>query len=322
MKWRRARLWQTQTSKWDNLQATGRPSRQCAECSLCAVVISRSILPRVVPNGGSARVIRWLIDHSAHHSQKVTKIGRRRTAGVWRSPSGGGPPRSRPVWRRRRPRPSGTAAPPTGPAARPARPRWSPRRSRPPRPAGRPGPGQRAEFGQRGRLLVLGERAPPRAMPRLAGQLSHHNPVGISPGTILVHLARIEHDYVNGNVISGNNIRSGSLYAQSPGAASTAATGRGPLEVLAGVLIACGWVRAWQVIGDIGRADGGRVEGLRAGGDAASLAGDGLGEQLDGKASVEPDNASSNRPCGPVRHPPSHPLRSPDRPTGSRRFSV
>jgi len=35
-----------------------------------------------------------------------------------------------------------------------------------------PAPGQRAEFGQRGRFLVLGERAPPCAMPRLAGQLS------------------------------------------------------------------------------------------------------------------------------------------------------
>ena len=70
---------------------------------------------------------------------KVKEIGRRRTAGVWRSPSGGGPPRSRPGWRRRRPRPSGIAARRTGPAARPARPRWSPRRCRPPRPAGRPG---------------------------------------------------------------------------------------------------------------------------------------------------------------------------------------
>jgi hypothetical protein len=101
-------------------------------------------------------------------------------------------------------------------------------------------------------------------MPGLAGQLSHHNPVGISPGTILVHLARIEHGYVKGNLISGNNIRFGSLRARSPGAASTAAAGRGLLEVLAGVLIACGWVRQGQVSGDVGRADGGRVEGLRA----------------------------------------------------------
>jgi hypothetical protein len=71
------------------------------------------------------------------------------------------------------------------------------------------------------------------------------------------------------------------------------------------VLIACGRVREWQVSGDAGRADGGqggRIEGLRAEGDAVSLAGDGLGEQLDGDASVEPDNASSHRPCSPVRH--------------------
>ena len=34
-----------------------------------------------------------------------------------------------------------------------------------------PAPGQRSDFGQRGRLFVLGERAPPGAMPRLAGQL-------------------------------------------------------------------------------------------------------------------------------------------------------
>jgi len=123
-------------------------------------------------------------------------------------------------------------------------------------------------------------------MPRLAGQLSHQDPIGIGPGTILVHLARIERGYVKGSLISGNNIRSGSLRAQSPGAASTAAAGRGLSEVLAGVLIACGWVRAWQVSGDAGRADGGqggRVEGLRAGGDAVSLAGDGLGEQLDAR---------------------------------------
>ena len=64
-----------------------------------------------------------------------------------------------------------------------------------------------AEFGQRGRLLVPGERAPPGAMPRLAGQLSHQDPVGISAGTILVHLARIEPDYAKSNLISENNIR-------------------------------------------------------------------------------------------------------------------
>jgi hypothetical protein len=52
-------------------------------------------------------------------------------------------------------------------------------------------------------------------MPRLAGQLSHQNPVGIRPGTILVHLARIEHAYAKGNLISENNIRFGPLCAQS-----------------------------------------------------------------------------------------------------------
>jgi hypothetical protein len=55
------------------------------------------------------------------------------------------------------------------------------------------------------------------------------------------------------------------------------------------VLIACGWVREWQVFGDVGCADGGqggRVDGLRAGGDALGLVGGGLGEQLDGKAGV------------------------------------
>ena len=57
-----------------------------------------------------------------------------------------------------------------------------------------------------GRLLVPGEGAPPGAMPRLAGQLSHHDPVGISAGTILVHLARIEPDYAKRNLISKNNI--------------------------------------------------------------------------------------------------------------------
>ena len=70
-----------------------------------------------------------------------------------------------------------------------------------------PAPGQRSDFGQRGRLLVLGERAPLGAMPRLAGQLSHQDPVGISAGTILVHLSRIEPDYAKSNLISKNNIR-------------------------------------------------------------------------------------------------------------------
>ena len=71
-----------------------------------------------------------------------------------------------------------------------------------------PAPGQRSDFGQRGRFLVLGERAPLGAMARLAGQLSHQDPVGISAGTILVHLVRIEPDYVKSNLISENNIGS------------------------------------------------------------------------------------------------------------------
>jgi hypothetical protein len=39
-------------------------------------------------------------------------------------------------------------------------------------------------------------------MPRLAGQLRHQDPVGSSPGPFLVHLARIEPDYVKRNLIS------------------------------------------------------------------------------------------------------------------------
>jgi hypothetical protein len=55
------------------------------------------------------------------------------------------------------------------------------------------------------------------------------------------------------------------------------------------VLIARGWVRKWQVSGDVSCANsgqGGRVERLRAGGDALGLVGNGLGEQLDGEASI------------------------------------
>ena len=50
-----------------------------------------------------------------------------------------------------------------------------------------PAVGQRAEFGQRGRFLLLGERAPPGAMPRLAGQLSHQDPVGLRPRSLIPH---------------------------------------------------------------------------------------------------------------------------------------
>jgi len=60
-------------------------------------------------------------------------------------------------------------------------------------------------------------------------------------------------------------------------------------EVLAGVLIVCCWGGDGHGVGDIGRADGGeggRVAGLRTGGDAAGLVGGGLGEQLDGEAGV------------------------------------
>ena len=46
---------------------------------------------------------------------------------------------------------------------------------------------EHAEFGQRRRFLLPGERAPPGAMPRLPGDLGDEQPVGISPRTILVH---------------------------------------------------------------------------------------------------------------------------------------
>ena len=55
------------------------------------------------------------------------------------------------------------------------------------------------------------------------------------------------------------------------------------------MLIACGWGGDWHAVGDVGRADGGeggRVAGLGTGGDAVSLVGGGLGEQLDGEAGV------------------------------------
>jgi hypothetical protein len=52
-----------------------------------------------------------------------------------------------------------------------------------------------AEPGYRGGFLVLGERAPLRVMPGLAGKLSHDHLVSAGSGTILVHLDRIEHRY-------------------------------------------------------------------------------------------------------------------------------
>jgi hypothetical protein len=50
-----------------------------------------------------------------------------------------------------------------------------------------PAPGQRAQFGQRGRFFLVGERASPGAVARFAGDLGDEQTVGISPGTILVH---------------------------------------------------------------------------------------------------------------------------------------
>jgi hypothetical protein len=55
------------------------------------------------------------------------------------------------------------------------------------------------------------------------------------------------------------------------------------------VLIAWGWGGDRHAFRDVGRADGGeggRIAGLRTGGDAVSLAGGGLGEQVDGEAGV------------------------------------
>src|SRR6266487_1768672 len=46
---------------------------------------------------------------------------------------------------------------------------------------------QPPDFGQRGRLLVLRERAPLGAMARLAGQLSHQDPVGLRPRSLIPH---------------------------------------------------------------------------------------------------------------------------------------
>lgn len=43
-----------------------------------------------------------------------------------------------------------------------------------------PAAGELAKFGHRGSLLVVGEVAPPGAVPSLPGQLSHQNPIGTS----------------------------------------------------------------------------------------------------------------------------------------------
>ena len=69
-----------------------------------------------------------------------------------------------------------------------------------------PAASQRTEFGQRGRFLLPGERAPPGVMPRLAGQLSHQNPVGTRSEMILTHPSRVEYDYVKGKMNSRNEL--------------------------------------------------------------------------------------------------------------------
>jgi hypothetical protein len=54
---------------------------------------------------------------------------------------------------------------------------------------------QRAELGHRSGFLLRCERAPLGVMSRLAGQLGDEDAVGVGSGTILGHLARIEHGY-------------------------------------------------------------------------------------------------------------------------------
>ena len=79
---------------------------------------------------------------------------------------------------------------------------------------------------------------------------------------------------------------------------------------LAGVLIASGWAGDWHAFGDVGRADGGeggRVGRVGAGGDAVCLAGDGLGEQLDGEAGVAGGVAANS--ASPERRLPASPSR-------------
>ncbi len=69
-----------------------------------------------------------------------------------------------------------------------------------------PAVGERAEFGHRGGLLVLGQLAPPGVMPCRAGELCDEETIGIGTGTIVVHLARIEHDYVKNYLNSRNSL--------------------------------------------------------------------------------------------------------------------
>jgi hypothetical protein len=138
--------------------------------------------------GGSARVIRGLIDHSAHLSDKGQED---------RPPENGG----RLAFAERRWPSSIQAgmAPASGPGHA-AQPRRGPGQrlvrfalAGALEDAGHlgqqvgPAPGQRAQFGQRGRFFLVGERASPGAVARFAGDLGDEQTVGISPGTILVH---------------------------------------------------------------------------------------------------------------------------------------
>ena len=58
------------------------------------------------------------------------------------------------------------------------------------------------EFGHGGGFLLLHERAPLGVMPGLAGELGHDHPICIGAGTILVHLAKIEHGYEKSKLAS------------------------------------------------------------------------------------------------------------------------
>jgi hypothetical protein len=52
--------------------------------------------------------------------------------------------------------------------------------------------------------LLGGERAPPGAVPSLAGDLGDEHAVSIRSRTILTHLFRVEHGYAKGKVNSEN----------------------------------------------------------------------------------------------------------------------